>query len=147
MDDIARLLAEIVNPVFVLLLLAAPWIPRHKEEPPVKFWVGAALGIAVATVLAEQGKALPIWPGHETFPSGHETFGLAAGTALAGYDRDWLLFVVPLAVILGWALVTAGWHEPVDLVGAVLVGPPSSLFCRWMVKLLWQHWFTRSMPD
>jgi membrane-associated phospholipid phosphatase len=136
-DDVAALVAELVNPVLVLLLLAAPWAPRKPNEGAIQFWVSSAAAIALATLIAEAGKNCSVWPGHDTFPSGHESFGAAAGICLAGYDRDWLWFVVPLLAVFGWALVTAGYHDPPDIIGAIVVGPASALLARYVVRSIY----------
>ena len=133
-DDVAALVADLVNPVLVLLLLAAPWVPKKPGEGPVQFWVSSATAIVLATLIAEAGKNFSVWPGHDTYPSGHESFGAAAGICLAGYDRDWLWFVVPLLALFGWALVTAGYHDPPDIAGAIVVGLACALLARYVVR-------------
>jgi membrane-associated phospholipid phosphatase len=92
--------------------------------------------VAIAATVADHGKQLPVWPGHSTFPSGHESFGSAAGTCLIIYDRDWVWFVVPILVLFGWALVAAEYHDPVDIYGGAVVGPLSAFLVRYAVSLV-----------
>lgn len=136
MDSLAHFLAEALNPLFVLLLLGAPFVghrPRAAEVLP--FYLASALGLAVAVLLAEAGKQRVVWPGHPGFPSGHETFALACATSLLCWRRGWLWAVLPLAVAMGWALVVAGYHQPVEVLGALLTGPPSALLCHaWRLR-------------
>jgi membrane-associated phospholipid phosphatase len=122
MEPMAHFLADAINPVFAGLVMAAPFLerPRRRAWP---FWAASAAGLGLAVLLAEGGKALT----HSGFPSGHETFALACGTALACRDVRWLWVVVPLASVLGWALVEAGYHYPSQVAGALLTGPPAAL--------------------
>lgn len=124
MEPTARFLAETINPLFVGLLLVAPFFGRTPRPRP--FWLAAAGGLAAAVVLAEGGKRLT----QSSFPSGHETFALACGTALVCGDSRWLWAVAPVSALMGWALVTAGYHQPRDIAGALLTGPPPALIAQ-----------------
>jgi len=143
MDVVARLVSDLVNPVLVLLAIAAPWAPRKRDEGPLQFWAGCFAAIVIASSIAENGKTLSIWPGHPTFPSGHESFGAAAATCLICYDRDWAWLVVPILVLFGWALVTAGYHDPEDIYGAIVLGPASALIARLAVSTIWRKFRSR----
>ena len=124
------LIADTVNPVFVLLLAAAPFAAGRPAWPEAAgFWLRSALGIGLAVLLAEEGKRLQIWPGHPSFPSGHETFALASLTCLAARDRRWLAPGLPLAGLLAYALVAADYHRPADVAGALATGPLPALLC------------------
>lgn len=124
----AQHLADTINPVLALLAAASPFAcPRHAA--PWKFWAGSIAAIGLPVVLAEAGKKVSVWPGHPSFPSGHETFALAAGTCLAFRNPRWLWAVLPLCGLLAWALVAAGYHQPLDTAGALLLGPPIAWFC------------------
>ncbi len=72
-----------------------------------------------------------MWPGHSGFPSGHETFCLAAMTCLAVRDPRWLCLGLPLSALMAWALVAARFHTPVDVAGALLTGPGPALLCQF----------------
>lgn len=125
----SSLIADAVNPASALLLLAAPFVtPR-----PVRaweFWGRCFLSIGLAVALAESGKRWEVWPGHSGFPSGHETFCLAAVTCLAVRDPRWLALGLPLSALMAWALVAAHYHTPVDVAGALLTGPAPALLCQ-----------------
>ena len=130
MPDPAVLLANCVNPILTAFLVAAPLLAPPKSTR-WEFWGRslAALGLAVA--LAEGGKQIQIWPGHPGFPSGHETYGLCAVTCLTMRDVRWLFPGLPLLLLLAGALVEAHFHQPIDIAGAVLVGPPCALLFQW----------------
>lgn len=135
---LAHCLAEGINPLFVLLLLIAPFLgPRAAFPRIVTFWGLTVLGIALAVVLAEEGKRHVVWAGHPGFPSGHETFALACATSLVCWRGTWIWLVLPLAVVLGWALVAAHYHETADVWGALLTGPAPALLCQ-AARLRWK---------
>jgi membrane-associated phospholipid phosphatase len=123
------LLTNIINPLTVLLLLAAPFLTRRRTGV-FEFWIRSILGIGLAVILAESGKKYEVWHGHPSFPSGHETFCLAAVTCLASRDLRWLAAGLPLALLMAWALVTAHYHTPIDILGALLTGPLPALLCQ-----------------
>lgn len=137
MSALAHFVADRANYLFVALLLAAPFRrPRLPWAGAVRFWLAAAVGIGLAVLLAEAGKSSVVWPGHPSFPSGHETFGLACATSLLWRGRRWLPVVLPLALALAWALVTAHYHKTPDVFGALLTGPPPALLCQWLASRL-----------
>ena len=123
MEPLAHLLCDVINPVLAVCVAAAP----VKSPRPWRFWARSAVGIGLAVIAAEAGKRFEVWPGHPTFPSGHETFALAAGTLLIRHDPRWLVPVLLLVLVLAWALVRAYYHAPVDVAGALLTGPPLAL--------------------
>ena len=123
MERLAHLLCDVINPVLAVCVAAAPL----KSPRPWRFWAGSTVGIGLAVAAAEAGKRFEVWPGHPTFPSGHETFALAAGTLLIRHDPRWLAPVLILVLLLAWALVRAYYHAPVDVAGALLTGPPLAL--------------------
>jgi len=87
------------------------------------------LGIGLAVLLAESGKRFGVWPGHPSFPSGHQSFALAAAVSLTLRDIRWLWLCLPVTLLMSWALVAAGFHTPADIVGAWLISPPRALLC------------------
>ncbi len=122
MPGFSTIFATLINPVFVMLLLLTAFVGRMPIAP-TRFWLASGLGIGLSTGLAELGKALPIWHGHPSFPSGHETFGLASGACLICADIRWAWIVIPLTIALGFALVAAQFHDVPDVFGALLTGP------------------------
>jgi len=118
----AYILADNINPFLALLVAAAPFV-RPRYAAPFQFWAGSIAAIGLPVALAEAGKAVSIWPGHPSFPSGHETFAVAAGTCLVFRSRCWLWIALPLCVLLAWALIAARYHTPMDTAGALLLGP------------------------
>ena len=123
------LIANAINPISVLLLLAAPFVTPRRATA-LEYWVRCILGVGLAVILAESGKRWEVWPGHPTFPSGHETFCLAAMTCLAVRDLRWLCIGLPLSGLMAWVLVAARFHTPVDVAGALLTGPGPALLCQ-----------------
>lgn len=127
-QSVAHTLANSINPVLALLVAAAPFVrPRHAA--PFRFWVAGMAAIGLPVALAEAGKAASIWPGHPSFPSGHETFALASAACLAFRNPYWLWIALPLCGLLAWALVVAQYHTPTDTAGALLLGPPVAWLC------------------
>ncbi|MBV9848391.1 MAG: hypothetical protein JO250_01770 [Armatimonadetes bacterium] len=123
MEPLAHFLCDVINPLLAVCVALAP----VRSPRPGAFWARGVAGIGLAVAAAEAGKHWVVWPGHPTFPSGHETFALAAGTLLIRRDSRWLLPVLPLSLLLAWALVEAHYHQPVDVAGALLTGPPLAL--------------------
>lgn len=123
----AHTLADNINPILALLVAAAPFA-RPRYAAPFKFWAASIAAIGIPVALAEAGKAVSVWPGHPSFPSGHETFALAAGTCLVFRSSRWLWVALPLCALLAWALIAAHYHQPLDTAGALL-GPPIAWLC------------------
>ena len=125
----SQIIATATNPTLTLLLVGAPfYTPRR--TPPWEFWGRSVLSISLAVAVAESGKRFEVWPGHPSFPSGHESFALAAVVSLACRDRRWLALGLPVALLMSWALVDAHYHAPVDVAGAWLLAPPCALLCQ-----------------
>ena len=125
----SEIIATALNPTLTLLLAGAPfYTPR--PTPAWEFWARSVLSIGLAVVLAESGKRFEVWPGHPSFPSGHESFALAAVVSLTVRDRRWLALGLPLALLMSWALVDAHFHTPVDVAGAWFLAPPCALLCQ-----------------
>ena len=122
------LLTNALNALLLLLVAAAPLLPApHKlSRRAFSFWLRSGLGIGIGVVLAESGKHFQIWPGRDSFPSGHETLALVAGTCLVVQNPRWLAVALPLAALQAWALVAGHFHRPVDIAGALVpgIGPP-----------------------
>ena len=133
MPFLPKLIASAINPISILLLLAAPLAPPRQGYVGEnrEYWGRCVLGIGLAVALAEGGKRWEVWPGHPSFPSGHETFCLAAMTCLAARDPRWLALGLPLSLIMAWALIAAGFHTPTEVAGALLTGPGPALLCQW----------------
>ncbi|BDI28096.1 hypothetical protein CCAX7_001470 [Capsulimonas corticalis] len=122
MTDAAHYIADSLNPLLIIFLFCTG-IARRARFSVWKYWVACAVGIGVAVIVAEAGKYFVVWTSHPSFPSGHESFAISASACLAAADRRWLWAVVPLCLTMGWALVAAGYHFPVDILGAVLLAP------------------------
>jgi len=128
------LLTNAINALLVLCVAAAPLLPPQRKTQAGGFWLRSLLGIGLGVILAEGGKHFSVWPGHPTFPSGHETLVLAAGTCLAVRNPRWLLLALPLAAVQAWALITGHFHQPVDVAGATLTGILPPLACHWVKR-------------
>lgn len=133
MKPLAQILATGINPLLTVCVVLAPLAAPRPPERFWAFWARGVAGIGLAVVAAESGKYWRVWHGHPSFPSGHETFALAAGTLLIRRDRRWLFAVLPLVLLLAWALVAAGYHQPGDVAGALLTGPPLALLGDWLL--------------
>ncbi len=129
MPVVPQLLANAINPISALLLLAAPFV-TPRTGPVRDYWGRCVLGIGLAITLAESSKHFEAWHGHPNFPSGHETFCLAAMTCLAVRDPRWLGLGLPLSLVMAWALIAAHFHTPVEVAGALLTGPGPALLCQ-----------------
>jgi len=127
------LLTNVLNALLLFLVAAAPRIPSpHKPSRSAwNFWMRSGLGIGIGVALAESGKHFQVWPGRDTFPSGHETLALAAGTCLVMRNPRWLAVALPLAALQAWALVAGHFHRPVDIAGALVTGILPPLACHF----------------
>jgi membrane-associated phospholipid phosphatase len=140
------LLTNAINGLLVLLAAAAPLLSRSQKlgkyklekqklgKSAVDFWLRSLLGTGIGVALAESGKHFSVWPGRPTFPSGHETLALAAGTCLVLWNPRWLVIVLPLAALQAWALVAGHFHRPVDVAGALITGILPPLGCHFYKK-------------
>jgi len=132
------LLTNAINTLLLFCVAAAPLLPsknpksKNSRQSAGQFWLRSIFGIGIAVVLAESGKHFSVWPGRPTFPSGHETLALAAGTCLALRNPRSLAFVLPLTVLQGWALVAGYFHGPVDVAGALATGILPPLACHFV---------------
>lgn len=130
------LLTTTINALLLFLVAAAPLLPSRNFSSPhpsrcsaFDYWLRSLLGIGIGVALAEGGKHFQIWPGRDSFPSGHETVALAAGTCLALRSPRWLALVLPLAGLQAWALVAGHFHRPIDIAGALVTGILPPLCC------------------
>ncbi len=135
MPFLPKIIANAINPLSALLLLAAPFVTLRSSRAwelsrAWEYWGRCVLGVGLAVVLAESGKRGEVWPGHPGFPSGHETFCLAAMTCLAVRDPRWLGLGLLLSLVMAWALIAARFHTPLDIAGALLTGPGPALLCQ-----------------
>jgi membrane-associated phospholipid phosphatase len=125
-DFVAHGLASGLNPLLTAALLLVPSARvregSRRTQAYCQEFVRTAMGVAGAVTLAEWGKRQTAWPGHYGFPSGHETFAVAAATCLVLRDRRWVPLAVPVAGIMGWALVRAGYHDWPDVLGGAALG-------------------------
>jgi len=132
-------LTTAINALLLLLTAAAPLAAggatrAGKWRGARDYWLRSALGIGIGVALAESGKRYEIWSGHPSFPSGHETVALAAGTCLAAAEPRWLYLALPLAGVQAWALVAGHFHYPWDIAGALLTGLLPPLACHWVKR-------------
>jgi len=133
------LLTNAINAALLFLVTAAPLLPSSHRFPSLRrpsrsaldFWLRSVLGIGIGVALAESGKHFSVWPGRDTFPSGHETLALAAGTCLALRSPRWLVVALPLAALQAWALVAGHFHRPADIAGALVTGILPPLGCHF----------------
>lgn len=118
----------------LVVLLAALWLLsilecRRRGKPVGAIVRATLLAVVISYVLAHLDRWFYFWPYHPDFPSGHETFASCIGTALVIEDRRFIWLVIPLLVLLGYALVRSGWHVPTDVVGGFLLGIVVMLVC------------------
>ena len=115
------MLAQYADPIIFILLLVVSLFGTTVRDF-FRFWIISAVAIGVATGLAELGKALVIWPGHPTFPSGHEAFGAATAMCIVARKGYWLPIVMILLLALAWGLVTVNFHSIVDVAAGLVLG-------------------------
>lgn len=136
METFAHRVADWMNPALAVIAVFAPALGPGRAQNRAgwkragRWWAASVAGISLAVAIAETGKARSVWAGHPTFPSGHETFALAALTGLVCWDARWAVFAASAALLMAWALVAAHFHVPIDVLGACLVGPPAALLCQ-----------------
>jgi membrane-associated phospholipid phosphatase len=121
----AQLASDCLVPVMLVLLVQEPLLPPEGQRlrRSIAFFLRAGAALGVAIFLAESGKAHQVWPGHPGFPSGHMTVVVTAAVCLVRRrGRVWLALVGPLAALMGWGLVHAGWHTVSDVFGALALG-------------------------
>jgi len=113
--------AELLVLLWTALLLLAPrWGTSEVGGWRFRLWgLGAALAAAGLTLA---GKALEVWPGNPLFPSGHTAWAVTIAVFVAGRDRRWLPWVVPLLALTAVALVLARYHIVADIAGGLAVG-------------------------
>ena len=138
LSDMFGLLTTAINALLLLLVAAAPLLPAPRKlsqsklsRSTLNYWLRSGLGIGMGVALAESGKHFQVWPGRASFPSGHETLALAAGTCLVARSPRWLALALPLAALQAWALVAGHFHRPVDIAGALVTGIMPPLGCHF----------------
>jgi hypothetical protein len=125
--------ADAVNPVLTLWALLLLW--RHARLARARgeaFAAGRTLGVWVGCILAVYVAAhvnrwLHLWPGHKYFPSGHLSYALCVVTLGAALERRSLLFTAPLAALYALLIVQLGYHDWLDIGGALLLAPALTL--------------------
>ncbi len=108
-------------------LPAAVWlcavISQSRRERRVANFAWATLAaVVISGILAHVNRWLFLWKSHPNFPSGHETFAACVGTALVALDRRYLPLSLAICVVLGYALVRAGWHGRLEVAGGFILG-------------------------
>ena len=125
-----KLLADIVNPILLILFLAIlasrPWNLQRTGC----YLLGSAMALLVTFMLAHANRWMSLWKAHPHFPSGHMSFYVTVATWLFFLNRRTSAFTLPLGILYGWLVVHLGFHEWLDLTGAVLLAIPVSVVCR-----------------
>lgn len=127
----AELLSNCINPLLTLALLVA--IILRRSDRPGSFIMVSIASIAIAVFIAEHGKQYGVLPGDHRFPSGHQTYAVSTATCTIFRDRRFALFIVPICIIMGFSLVAAHWHKPIDVLGGTVLGMivPLPLLSLW----------------
>lgn len=121
---LADFLSRYINYVFCLLVL---W-ERQGLRQALPFWLRVALALTIAVGLAKLGKALPIWPGHPGFPSGHTAFSITCTTMLfLRRGPRWLILGLILTALMMVSLIYGRWHSLGDTLGALALGTSCAL--------------------
>jgi membrane-associated phospholipid phosphatase len=128
-------LCEDINPVLVGVWMGQVLADYRDQKP---FWrtfcIASIFGVVVTQAANHFFRDSNILPGHNGFPSGHETFAVSIITSMTIRDRRWLWLLTPVAIILATALVIRHAHDPVDVVGAVILTPPFTYLCHMATK-------------
>lgn len=126
-------IADSVNPALTLLLILA-FLRSSKSFATAKerttYIVGIVLAILLTYVLAHINRWLHLWPEHRLFPSGHMTYALCVIVSMSVL-RSWTrVFYGAMAVLLAayaYLMVYQGYHDWLDIAGAVVMSPPVTL--------------------
>ncbi len=122
-------IANLVNPALTVWALLVLW--RHVRqaraqgqaipfERTLGGWVGAILLVFVVAHLNRWGH---LWHGHKYFPSGHAAYASCLATLGATLERRSLFFTVPLILVYSALMVRLGFHNWLDIVGALAFAP------------------------
>ena len=79
----------------------------------------ALLALVIATFLAHVNRIWSIVPEHLLFPSGHTTFCSGIAFSLAMLRPLTLYYTVPCTILMACLLVGLGYHEVIDIIGAI----------------------------
>jgi|GEM_PF-131278 len=121
-------LAEAVNPALLCAFLACSMTGFPSRKRALDFVFHCGLALLATFLLAHINRWMLLWRDHRVFPSGHMTFFLTVATSFFLLDRRSALVTVPLALLYGWLIVFLGHHSWFDLLGALLLAVPATLF-------------------
>lgn len=64
-----------------------------------------------------------------SFPSGHTIFVFALATAVFLYNKKVGLWFYGAALLIGFSRIFVGVHWPLDILGGIVLGVPTTLLC------------------
>lgn len=126
----------------VLLALVVAWFLGRSRPALLDAVASGLLGLGVVQIISlliyrprpfEVGLGLNLMrhARENSFPSDHATlmFALAVSLALSPLRR-WGLWLIPVAIGVGWGRVYLGAHYPLDIAGGAALGACSALIVR-----------------
>ena len=156
--DRPLVVAAILLVVLVVVGLSRGW--RRAIATCVIAGLGWLACIPIKAIVAEPrptlpdlAHPLPVDPSTLSYPSGHVTFAVALGAALAiactgRRSRAWTAVVAALfAVVVGWSRLYVGVHYLTDVLGAVLTGIAGTLLAAGLWNLLARRVAKRRAPE
>lgn len=69
-----------------------------------------------------------------SFPSGHAALFFALAVTIFFYSRNWGIWCILAAVVIGVARIFAGVHWPLDIMGGLAIGVASAAFVHTILR-------------
>lgn len=120
-------IADAVNPALAVLLMFAPLKANWRRAGI--FLVRSWLAVGAVYLLAHLPRWLH-WFGGHPFPSGHLAFALSVVASLVVLNR-WWWFLAPLVAAYAALIVALGFHNWLDIAGALPAFPLTFWFHRF----------------
>jgi membrane-associated phospholipid phosphatase len=124
-----------VNPVLVGIWAGQVLIDVKDRCPNwLTFAISSFIAVIVTQIANHEFRNMNFMPPNDSFPSGHETFAASVITSLTIRERRWFWLLLPFAFVLGMILVLVHAHDPIDVVGALVLTPPFTYLCHKITR-------------